>query len=122
MGVDLDFLMVDGDYSNAGNYRTACSWNILESPRDYHLYGRIADLPRIEIKHDEFMSYRGTVPDGLLEGESCYGETREDRYGRPIEFVNSKDLASVMDSECSQQAPIKAYLSLINKSVGLYWH
>lgn len=121
MGVDLKLLVVEGDQGTWGFAHT-----MLELDRDYPLHKLIQALKPYERPTFRFSSFVSRVPDGSVRDEYCYGEVKETPYGERLTFVDSLDLATVLDSDPEtgpRNKAAAAYLRLIPRTtVALYWH
>ncbi len=117
MGVDLYLLPFDCDDPDL-----SFSHTILDCERERALFGLISIIS-IEngIK----------VPDGFTgflsrksNGESGYGEIKEDPYGDPVKYVDADKLIEIWKSEYDKNKAILSYLKCLpnNTKVALFWH
>jgi len=99
------------------------SHSVLEVERRYVLFDEIGKIPQFPIQI-EFCSFVGGQ---TKQGNTCYGDAREDPYGDPVKWVHAKDLVALAHMEESQSPfnrPIWAFLGQLppEQKVALYWH
>ena len=123
MGMDLTLLPVECDCGAWGYAHT-----MLELDRDYGLHGHIQALsPQPLLRPFDLSSFRARVPDGSLQGGSCYGVVSETPYGCPLTYTKAKALVTAFDEASSLSAKnraARAYLAELSGDtlVALYWH
>jgi len=131
MGVDLTLLPEDLRFNNSGSAHT-----LLPLERDSALQDLVVQANPYRIQGYKFTSYKSSIPDGSLKGESCYGEIVDDGYGDPITFLNLDDLCGAFErrealveegvpAQPSKNLAVWAWLKTIDprvvSKVALYW-
>jgi len=115
MGVDLRLLPFDVDHEGL-----CFSHTILSCDRDYDLWKSIESIPEHPVPVS-FTSFLGERKDG----ETIYGYTKIDPYGKPIHYVLAGDLSNIDYAIPSRKnKAIWAYIGVLppDTKVALYWH
>ncbi len=121
MGIDCSLLPIEADINDWGY-----SHSILDLARNYEFFDLLKDLPDAGPVPKSFTTFKGRVPDGSYEGESCYGETHTDPYGDEIRTVLAGDIAKLKKLR-NYHPRIKAALLYCaqlppDTRIALYWH
>jgi hypothetical protein len=121
MSVDLTLLPFDGDLSDL-----SFSHTVLNVYSNYDLHDQINKLSQLDVP-DGFNSYmsRNDKPDDYYFGESCYGKTIEDCYGKHVKYTTVKELLTIKEKYwTARSVPVYAYLKALDPQtkVALYWH
>lgn len=123
MGVDLKLLIVDGD-------SVPYSHTMLELDRAREFWPHVEKLKTSRFDKP-LSSYCSRVPDGEMQGESCYGKTETTPYGDELFWVYAKDLTGIPEEHLAPFLKMSqfnraawAYLAALppKTRVGLYWH
>jgi len=127
MGLDLKFLPIDSEYQSVAG-QGGHAHSMLEFGRNYKAFELIEKVPQRERPDFDFSSFVSVVPDGTMEGGSCYGRVKETPYGRPLTFARAGELADVLQRDglnfSPRQKAAVAYLACLPREseIGLYWH
>ena len=128
MGIELTLLPVDGNFGDSGS--CGFSHTILDLDRSYDLHEAINAEHPFVLDTFKLSSYLARIPDGSLEGDSCYGEIVYNPYGEKITYLDSTTLIRVMKSLINslslKNRAALAWLEAftVNRpcKVALYWH
>lgn len=74
-----------------------------------------------------FTSYFSTVPDGSMEGESCYGVMKMSPYGLPLKTLTVKQVLDFLAKKEMKKPAAQAALAYLkclpaDQSIVLYWY
>jgi hypothetical protein len=116
MGVDLKMLVVDGHYPGVISF----AHTMMETGQNYDFHNKVKKLPSEPVP-DDFTSYVARD----AEGESCYGQVRDDCYGERVRMVRAGDVVKLRYKQGYTR--LKAAIAYLRELppdtwVALYWH